>query len=914
MKKFFKVLSLVLALTLIFGTIPASAAVTINAKKSKTLYVGEKRGSKTVDGEVTTSKYQSTVTYAKLLGITKAEAKELGVTAEVSDTDILKRSNKGMKVRAIGIGDATVTLTADGKLYNVTITGKKTAEEVWFGQDFIETDKTFYAGKTYKLSLPRTVAGEKKDTDNRRLVIYDADGTVVYGGEKDDTSAVVATPDPEKPRLWTVKFVKAGTFTVEGQAFQSKNYPDTTASTKVEIEVKVPELTNVEQVELNKIKLTFDGDADVVDMSTFAAEDIFYKVADTEVPFSLIKDGGVKVAEDKQSVSVEVYTNFKGGETYYVRVGEVVKSFVASGTAATDIVDFKIKTTSVVFNESKEIEYQFLNKEGIDITKANPSLIPTFELTSGNENEVIVAGTTIYFYEKNKTAQVKGTVTTDLGNEANGYKPTVLDCTGTIISVDKAQDSLAEISYSFQASLKADQSDMGSNHEYAIGDSVNLYILFKIAKADGSGTYYHTLADEQITDVRVADENFLMVTDIKKTGGDSYVTVTGIKEGAATILLYKDNGQGQNVAVQALPVTVKAKRAASSLELKVSKNTMNINYAEDAVTLTLTVLDQYKDKIAVAPTLEQTTASKDFATVSGLTFTEKEAGVYECTLKPANLTKGAKFVAGTPSTVVFTAKVGDKASNSAGFSFDDKSGVALAYLPNVDATALDTTVKLDTKASVGSFTVDMLAAGYAAGKVGDLTFINQDNIKDGTGAGLKDHYAFTITLGSTVLKAADLEASNIIVSATGASITAVSGSGAALDKAKAGNYIFTLYKIGEDGTKKTYQSVGQRTIVVSDAQTQPTVVRKNDTTNRVVSNPLTDADKVGIAYDTLTVKFGDKEAKAGEAVDIVAADIEQSSNGSFYINSVTVRIKNANLNGYIELKKDVGIIINGSNK
>ena len=169
-----------------------------------------------------------------------------------------------------------------------------------------------------------------------------------------------------------------------------------------------------------------------------------------------------------------------------------------------------------------------------------------------------------------------------------------------------------------------------------------------------------------------------------------------------------------------------------------------------------------------------------------------------------------------------------------------------------------------------------------------------------------------------MLETADFEASNIIKSVTGASITAVSGSGAALDKAKAGSYIFNLYKIGAvSAGKTTYTPVGQRSIVVSDAQTQPTVARKNDTTNLAdVSNATA---RAAIAYDTLTVKFGDKEAKDGEKVTIVDAEIEKSSavgteKPSLYIKTVTVRVQNDDLKGYIELKKDVDLLINGSNK
>jgi hypothetical protein len=183
MKKFFRALALVLALVLVFGTIPASAAVNPDkVRKSKTLYVNDTQGYKTVDGEKVYSQLKARTTYWRLLKISKTEAKELGVTAESSDPEIVKTNDKSMGVHAYAIGGTkdkpiVVTLNVDGKLYKVNVIAKKSAETVIFGRDFKElTDKTFYAGKSYELSLPRSVNGQKLDTDERRLIVKDADG------------------------------------------------------------------------------------------------------------------------------------------------------------------------------------------------------------------------------------------------------------------------------------------------------------------------------------------------------------------------------------------------------------------------------------------------------------------------------------------------------------------------------------------------------------------------------------------------------------------------------------------------------------------------------------------------------------------------------------------------------------------
>ena len=125
MKKFFKALALVLALTLVIGTVPAAAATTVTPITKKTLYVG---GTKGVDNNGKQSTYSARVTYAKLLGITKKQAKSLGVTAVSTDDSIVKVNDNSKAARAYGIGKVTITLTAEKKTYKVEVTAKKSAD------------------------------------------------------------------------------------------------------------------------------------------------------------------------------------------------------------------------------------------------------------------------------------------------------------------------------------------------------------------------------------------------------------------------------------------------------------------------------------------------------------------------------------------------------------------------------------------------------------------------------------------------------------------------------------------------------------------------------------------------------------------------------------------------------------------
>lgn len=924
MKKFFKALALVLALTLVLGTIPASAAVDADkVRKEKTLYVDGTKGFKTVDGEQQFSLLKARTTYWKLLKIKKAEAKQLGVTAESSAPEIVKTNDESMGVHAYAIGEATITISDGEKLYKVVVTAKKSAETVTFGRDFADTEKPFYAGKTYEISLPRTVNKVKLDTDERRLVIKNEKGEVATAEE------VVVTADETAPRLWTVKFLKAGKFTVIGEAFQSKKYDGTTASFEAAIEVKTPELADIKQTSVNGFQLTFDGDANAVD--DFKPQEIYYKVADSVVPFSLLKE--VKIdEEDATKVNVTMFANFEGGKEYFVKVGDVIKSFVACGTSAKDIKEFILKTATVAYGDFRNIEYAYLNAEGIDITSANPTVVPTFELTSNNTNEVVVAGTQIYFYEKGKTATVKGTVTTDYGNEANGYQPTVLTCSGTIISTDQNQATFLGVVYTFDNAkvyTKDNIKDSLNVHDYPIGDSNELKIFFKYRNAANTADEYKTMGEEGISSVKVADENFAAVTgNANMLGANSSVKLTGIKTGPVQLLLYKKNTTtGADEAVAAIPVTIAAKRAVSSIVLSADKNTLNTDYADDTVVLTLTVKDQYQDGINVDTRLfaqsEPTEKNVGTFTVTPIFTPTDKAGVYTATLKASEFA----FVSGkSEGSVVVAAKVtGDKFSNNIGISVADKNGATIAYIPTVDKSTLDTTVaKNDTDLSVAKFTVDKSAGGYNAGKYDSLVFVGKSdfNNKIAVAGATKDEYAFTLSRNGAMLETTDFDKSNIAVAATGASITAVTGTSidAKLNKALDGSYTFTVYKIGaieaKDGKNyTTYSIIGSRTIVISDAQPKATVEKKSDVTT--ATSAATWASKATIIDETLTVKYNGNTvvaAKAENGLQIVDADIIESTDTSFYINTVTIRLTNAKLNGYIDITAEVGKLINGSKK
>ncbi|MCR5768724.1 MAG: hypothetical protein K6G45_09580 [Lachnospiraceae bacterium] len=939
MKKFFKALALVLALTLIFGTIPASAAVNPdNVRKEKTLYVNGTKG-KTADG--VESKLQARTTYWKLLKIKKAEAKKLGITATSAAPEIIKTNDETMGVRAYAIGGTkdkpiVITLSDGTNLYKVNMVAKKSAETVAFGRDFVDAEKEFSVNTTYELSLPRSLNGVKLDTDERRLIVKDADGNEAAA------DVVEVKEDATAPRLWTVKFLKAGKYTLVGEAFQSKKYNGTTASYEMTIEVKTPELDDIKQTAVNAFQLSFNGDASAID---FKPQEIYYVVADSVVPFSLLKE--VKVnADDPTKVDVTMYGNFKGGTEYFVKVGDVVKSFVACGTDAKDIVDLVITTTSVEYGEFRDIEYKYLNKDGIDITKANDTLKPSFELVSNNPEEVIVSATTIYFHEKDKTATIKGSVTTDWGSEATNYQPVVIPSNeATIVSTDHVSAKFTGMVWSFEGDGSAAKvaKDAKNIHDYAIDDDVVLNIWFKYEK-DGNTTYA-TLAEEKVSRVEVSDENFGVVTGVNEAL--SFVKIKGIKAvDNMPVILYKKNAEGKDEAFQTVNINIKPARKVSSVILSASKTNLNLETTggfEDEVKLTLKVTDQYGDGVKSTKSGAITTSQSDvtktnvgLVDLTKVVWTEGDPGVYTASVTAGAFTWASGFTKETDpakiaaayaagGSVVLSAKVSNVASNNIGIAVADKSSVtAISYIPTLSSATLDIAVKEDNDLSSSTFSVTMSKAGFAAGTLAP-TFLKADDFKDAdkfkTGGALNGAAAgsfyYTVTLDGTQLNNREINNATAdaekAASFTGNTIKAVFASGNASGSAiqiKKGTYVFTLYTVAGTGDDRYLSNAGSKTLVVSDSQIIPTYTVAKDTST-IVGVEGNVPGNVALAKDVLNVAWnGNSEYDK----NIVLANVVKSLNNSDYINTITVAIANTKGLGTLYVEVPVGKLFNGSNK
>ncbi|MCR5521603.1 MAG: hypothetical protein K6F44_06795, partial [Lachnospiraceae bacterium] len=138
MRKFFKSLAVLMALTLIVGVIPASAeGEDLSLKSEKILYIGGSQGKKADGAKCKTS-------YKKLVAnmIEGFDKDTMNVDLESADETIVKTSKAG-RIFAKGIGTTTVTVTVygsdDSKLLkqDLKVTVKKNATADTFTVDGI---------------------------------------------------------------------------------------------------------------------------------------------------------------------------------------------------------------------------------------------------------------------------------------------------------------------------------------------------------------------------------------------------------------------------------------------------------------------------------------------------------------------------------------------------------------------------------------------------------------------------------------------------------------------------------------------------------------------------------------------------------------------------------------------------------
>ncbi len=880
MRKFFKSLAVLLALTLIVGVIPASAAVNLTMDSEKTLYIGGSKGAKE-DGAKCKISYKKKVANM----IKNFDSDTMIVALKSADESIVSTTKSG-RIVAESLGTTTVTVTVFGsdedQLFqqDLKVKVKKNATSVKV--EGIANGDRFNVGETVDVSLPR--AGV--DTDDRDLI--------------SDNTEIATVEAGAKSRTYKVKFIKSGEVTLTAKAYQSAKYPAATATEAIKVTVGNPIPSSVKAVASNAYELTFDANvADIFKSNKDIADDaVYYLSNDVKIPFTGIKE--VKTTENV--VKVTMFNNFSAGVTYYVVVnGSDPLNFSIAGNQAKDVTAIVINTATLQKDKDTDVSVSLLNADGVDIT----SSVGTTDVALTSSDNLKLwpqGGLKATMYNVGDTADLTATFTYYDPN--NNYEATVLKATKNVTCVAAASAQKTGMIYTVGGSKNSPKTYL------AIGDKAKFNCWLKETK-NGTTNERQVGVDSfegiGATYAKIADTSVAMIT---ATAGGDY-TIEGNQVGSTYVFICYTDANGKEQIFDSCPIEVRAKRFAQNVALTVSKSNLNVNAGvNDSVVITAKISDNYGDPIDSALTINQLQASKDNAGVVTVPDpVKKETGKYEITINRNDINyvlKDGKIVGGA---IVLSIKAGDKSNvPNATFNIADKGNASTGYTFAIDKTSMETAINaVKTSAVQAKVSLTGSNGGYFVTKQ-DYTEILTGNQKtpvnstastysvNASGAGFildvkKDgnRVDFNKEVANNV-KYSDLIVDNYDGSFTINSY--VAGSGSAIVKLPKGNYSFELYILKTDaktGKVSVDGSVRRVTLSVTDNQVKPTFVKKYQ--------KLSDAANAGKGI--FEVKFDG----AVQNVWKVSESTHDDKNATTFVKKIAVDL---------EIKKSDGSAVTGT--
>jgi hypothetical protein len=888
MKKFFKALSLLLALTLIIGTIPVSADSSFKLLKAKKIiYIGGAQGVK-ADGTKATARDRYRM--SKLIAGFDSETMDIKLKAD--DKTIVGTSNKKDKVYARSIGKTNVTIyiydKETGKLldnFKTLVQVKKNATMAALANVVVLDVDGELVDITTKLGVntPYTVVMSRKDADGN---VLDTDYRKLVC---DDASVSIEKAKPYS-KIFTVTFTKAGDFTLKASTYQSAIFDGDIISGDIKVKAGYDAVA-VKQSGLATADVTFETAVTGLPADAFKA---YYLVGETKIYPSAAQ----KVTCNENVATVEFLSNFIQGTEYYVEYdGTLVGSFKADVFTADSVVAIEIPTQTFEAGvQDQKLQYKLLNENGIDIKELlgstlngvlsftlEPSDIDTY-ITSGNQ-PVIYIGTANKQYTVKATyswINTNGDTKTASGQGSVASVAPAAWQIGTVTGIVTAQNAgdYVNADGSINGNVKPltwtmDEAVSGAALQIAVPYTKNSDKKTETFATNGGVIYSSYTA-------KSADETIVMLATALPSGQKWNLIAN--KPGSTSIIIYGVTSDGNKVAIGAVPVEVKAKREAKTFVVTPDKNTLNEGYADDKITFTVTLKDQYGEEMK-GVTYYVTKASGDPVYVAdGYTASEITGNKFVVYGNQVHTKKGVlnlKFTCGNLSQTVYI-NCGDE-------------GQAATYILKVLNTAngsstIDTAVKGDTDLSAISIYLEgRSASGYAApGTAIEFTDATPKTAPIVSGEAIGVKYVYTITKDGAVKKASDLGGN---FDQAGNKITAVSDIGAsgAAVKFAAGTYTVTAYKIDTSNkTNKIVSVVGQSNFVVEDNQIKPTVTKLGN------AEKLPSLDEVSIA-SAFEVKFN------GATVNIADLKFKYTISGDLntaYVSSVDVIIRNSKVGDF----------------
>ncbi|MCQ2496628.1 MAG: hypothetical protein MJ131_08570 [Lachnospiraceae bacterium] len=852
MKKFFKALAVVLALTLVLGTIPASAAAgDVSLKKTaKTLYIGGSQGAK-ADG--TACKVGGAALFSKL--VKGFDKNTMTISVESDNNDVAEASTKSSKVTAASIGTANVTITVfeDGaEILSgvVAVNVKKNATAVTVAEGDIFDGAKVGVNTEYTVVLPRKSAGVFVDTDSRMIEASD--------------DSVVITRVEGAPTTFTVVFTKEGEYTLTPYAYQSAKFPAVTVKGEP---IKVSAALNavsVKQSSLTAVDVEFDCSVEgLVGPANFKANS---EISGVEIPFSSIKSVSVK----DSVATVEFYTAFVQGTEYTIKYNDkAVGKFTAIKVAKDSVVDIAAEDIKVYNNEITAIKgVKLLDANGIDLA-GNATLGGTlsYALVDADATKAFIAGENIYIKNAGETYTVEATYK---------YGTTELKVKFQVVSEAKPDFEFTGIDADLSGVYKIGTKNVAEDAKDVVKTvlsktanaskvSAELQIVANFTKVENgeAKTEKHSFADAQFTAVS-SDESIVMLT---AKSGYTYGLIPN-KEGVATILIYRTVGDKTEVC-GAVPVEVVGERKATTFTASAKKN--KINAAESETTeIEFSLKDQFNEAMELSGVTYEQTAGKDIATVTVVDNKLQATWVYAGSDK-------------TFGDVTVEFKCGDlkySVSVTVGNETDAKTQ-ELA----ISADKLDTAVTEATEATKVTVSLNGVTAnGFAVpGKSIELAADNKTPLPEMNVTGSGTSYVYTVS---------NLDASK--PNKDGNDIYAVKAG----NKLGVGSYVVTAYEIvyttdANSVPVKQVNVIGSKAFTVVDTQKGLEFTKKVE---KVAS--------VAALNSAFEFKFNDA------VVTAVVLDYTVDGTGkAAYVKTAKYTIANA-ATGAVEVTANIGALIN----
>ena len=785
MKSSKKVLAFALAAAMVVTAVPAT-----NAQAASTAKLSAKKATVYSEG------------YKTVTVKTPKSWKSVKVTATSNKKSVAKvKKTAAKKIKVTGVKPGTAKVTV--KVTYKTST-KKSAKT--------QTKKLTYTMKVAKASVALSgdsavaVGSTTKLTTTKKA---SSRAKITYTSS-DETIATVSEDG-------TVKGVKAGKATITAKLVIGKD----TATATQEVEVKNYVLSTVAQNKLTELTATVTGDTKNLKATDFAikseATNVVYPVSKVTVD-----------SKDASKVTLTLFSELKDAATYDVTLDGITKTFVASdgkvASIALDTATIPYATETEVKLVSKDANGVIVKEMKLDETDAN------YSFTIDPKGNGYTNGSKLYLNKIGDTAEA--TIEYKTGKYDQNGKPegNIGPNKVTITAADQA----AVNGFAVRIDATGKKFDKAKDtNKIAKGETKAAYI--KITDANGKEISSSEYAKYS---VETSDKTTLMVSG-SLASDPHYVTITAVKNGAAYLLIKKDNKVVGSVAID-----VVAERTVATLELdKYSVTVSKSPFLKNAIPVKATVKDQYGDDIDATLTVE--CLSTDVKN-----------------LKAANVTSGIYYTYDGKKTVTFnyTADAGNYVYKIS-YKKDGKEVVAKTVSVavktvdtskvngwRIDVNNVDLKVDKDNKDAKN---VVIKVIGTNDGVDANEATINSCEVKD------KDGKKVTTTTSGSA----------IVVKAV---TTATSGSAIVATKVlPVGTYSVKATVTGTDGKDVILTT----SFTVKDTQAVTSVsVEKNSVSASTVEEALQKA---------ITVTYGDKTyGKVGNAKndDIIITKVTGTSN------------------------------------